>query len=421
MTTISRPSRRMFHLSVVAATVIAWACTDDGGAGEEAGGPGANDSGNEGGTGEPGELDRTEVLSSVAEQVLAPTFAEFAEAAGALQTATADYTNALSAGGDVEAALTSAREAYTDAMVKWQVAEVMQLGPAASSTAGVGGEDLRDELYSWPSVNTCRIDQELVAGEFDQADFNATRLVNVYGLDALEYLLFNESTENTCPPQLPINQDGQWAMLGDEEVLQRRAAYAFSITSSLTTTADELAAEWATGGSWNAHLSSPSEGPYEDVSTAMDEVLRAMFYIDKVLKDTKIARPAGIRDCASDTCLDTLESQFARISKAQAIANLEGFRRLYLGGPDPESGVGFDDLLRDRGAPELADEMLADTEAAIAALEAIEGTFFDALVADGGALDEAHAAIVELTDDLKGDFPMILMLNIPTEAAGDAD
>ena len=153
----------------------------------------------------------------------------------------------------------------------------------------------------------------------------------------------------------------------------------------------------------------------------MDEMLRAMFYVDKVLKDTKIARPAGIKDCVSDTCLDTLESPFARTSKERAIANLEGFRRLYLGGLDPESGVGFDDLLRDRGAADLADEILADTEAAIAALEAVEGTFYDALLADGSALDGAHAAVVEITDDLKGDFPVILMLNIPTEAAGDAD
>ena len=34
-----------------------------------------------------------------------------------------------------------------------------QLGPAASALT-TGGEGLRDEVYSWPTVNPCRVDQE---------------------------------------------------------------------------------------------------------------------------------------------------------------------------------------------------------------------------------------------------------------------
>jgi hypothetical protein len=153
----------------------------------------------------------------------------------------------------------------------------------------------------------------------------------------------------------------------------------------------------------------------------MDGVLRAMFYIDKSLKDIKLARPAGLKDCSADVCLEDVESPWAGVSKENAVANLAAFRELFWAGPSGDEGVGFDDWLTAVGEGALGDEMLADTDAAIEALEAIDGSFVEALTADADALDVSHAAVVELTDDLKGDFPVVLMLNIPTEAAGDAD
>ncbi|MBV1856779.1 MAG: hypothetical protein KUG77_00105, partial [Nannocystaceae bacterium] len=182
-----------------------------------------------------------------------------------------------------------------------------------------------------------------------------------------------------------------------------------------------LETTWAEGGTWHGYLSDPATGPLETTADAMDEVLRAMFYIDKMLKDTKIARPAGLKDCTADVCLEDVESRWAGLSKEQAVANLQGFQRMFWAGPTAQDGVGFDDLLAAVGEASLGEEMLSDTAAAIAALEAVEGTFFEALSSDGAALDASHAAVSELTDDLKGDFPIVLMLNIPSEAAGDAD
>ena len=87
----------------------------------------------------------------------------------------------------------------------------MQLGPAAPTGSGVGGAGKRDEIYSWPTVNPCRIDQELVEQGYLQGDFFTANLVNTYGLDALEYLLFYGGDANACAPQLPLNVDGTWA------------------------------------------------------------------------------------------------------------------------------------------------------------------------------------------------------------------
>lgn len=405
---MSKPAfltRRSTHWIIAAVTVVAWAC-DDGGGSE----PGAS----------VDEVAAAPVLRSLADNALAPTYAEFAATADALAEAAERYAEALDAGEDPEAPRAALDEAYSAAALAWQRAEVMQLGPAAGSE-GVGGESLRDEIYSWPSVNPCRVDQELVSRGSDAPDFFEAQLVNAYGFDALEYLLFAGGQDNACPPQLAINTDGSWVALSEDELLLRRAEYGAVVAAGIASTADTLAQAWAPGGTWNAALADPASSPYDSVQTALDEVLRSMFYVDKVLKDAKIAGPAGILGCSAEVCLDAIESPYGRHSAAFAIANLEGFARLYYGGSGPAAGTGFDDMLRDAGEGALADELTADIDAAIEALQAIDGSFADALTEDPAALDAAHAAIVELTDDLKGDVPTILRLNIPAEAAGDAD
>lgn len=406
-------TRRSLHLMLAAAVMVVWAC-------EDPGGDSASSGTESGDTSQGGEDIAREVLISLADNVFAPTHASFSEAADALSAAAATHAAAVADGGDTEASRETLEAAYVDAARALQHVELLQLGPAAGSD-GVEGEFLRDELYSWPAVNTCRIDQELVAGEYGASDFTDTRLVNVYGFDALEYLLFGGSADNTCPPQLPINGSGEWAALDEDELQVRRTAYAAVVAADISDVADELEATWAEGGTWHGYLSDPSSGPLSSTSSAMDEVLRAMFYIDKTLKDVKLARPAGLKDCSSDACPGDVESAWAGLSKEHAVANLEAFRELMWAGPSAEDGVGFDDWLTAVGEGALGDEMLADTAAAIEALQGIDGSFVEALTADGAALDASHTAVVELTDDLKGDFPIVLMLNIPSEAAGDAD
>ncbi len=404
MSTQSFFSRRSVHWAIAAATVAAWAC----------------DQGSDSGGAAVDEDAALPVLQSLADDALAPTYAEFQVAADALAAAADAHVQAVDGGGDTDASQAALVQALTDALIAWQRAEVMQLGPAAGSE-GVGGSFLRDEVYSWPTVNPCRIDQLIVDEGYAAADFFDAQLVNAYGFDALEYLVFHDGADNACAPQLDINAEGSWDALGEDALRSRRAAYAAAVAGGIASHARTLADAWAEGGAWHAALSDPASGEYGDVQTAVDEVLRAMIYLDKVLKDAKVARPAGIRDCSADTCLDGIELTYANLSTQAAIANLEGFSRLYHGGSDADASTGFDDMLRDAGEGALADEMSADIQAAIAAFEAVSGSFTDALTADPAALDAAHAAVVEVTDDLKGDFPTVLRLNIPGEAAGDAD
>ncbi len=101
-------------------------------------------------------------------------------------------------GDDLEAK----RSAFVSAMDTWQRAEVMNVGPAGMAGRVAGGEDLRDQIYSWPLSNACAVDQELVAMSYESAETLRDQPVNRRGLDALEYLLFVEGFDNACDPNL---------------------------------------------------------------------------------------------------------------------------------------------------------------------------------------------------------------------------
>ena len=127
-------------------------------------------------------------------------------------------------------------------MVAWQAAEVLQLGPAAPVGAlepAVGAMGLRDEIYSWPTVNQCRVDQSR-RGQVRDDTFFEQELNNVYGLDASEYLLFAAGTDNACPPQASINSQGLWDQLTEADLTQSRVAYSLALASNVLSRADEL-------------------------------------------------------------------------------------------------------------------------------------------------------------------------------------
>ena len=121
-------------------------------------------------------------------------------------------------------------------------------------------------------------------------------------------------------------------------------------------------------------------------------------------------------------CVEELESQHARHSGENIVANLQGLQMLYTGAtPDGSDGLGFEDFLRAAGADQLADAMNSDITAAIAATQAIPSPMVDALTSDYDKVTAAHTAVKSFTDKLKSQFLTVLGLEIPDGAAADND
>ena len=155
---------------------------------------------------------RRALLEDVAACVTTRT-AELAATTAALRDATA------SAEAD-PAALEGAREAWRATMAALQQLEPMQVGPAAIKTQ-LGGRGLRDQIYAWPLISPCGVSEMILASGWESPDLDEA-LINVRGMATAEQLLFTADAGNGCDADHPMNAEGTWAALGDEEIAARR-------------------------------------------------------------------------------------------------------------------------------------------------------------------------------------------------------
>ena len=360
----------------------------------------------------------TDLLASVGPSVVVPALSAFEDELIVLDAAVGAWRSALAAGGDGAAERAEAQVAWADVMGSWQQLELMQIGPAGSSLSAVGGEDRRDEVYSWPTTNPCRVDQETIAGGYADPGFFDASLVNAYGLDALEHLLFS-GPDNACPGQVDINASGAWSDLGEDGVAAARADYAAVVVGGVADQADALRRAWdPDGGDFSGKLALTSKGsPYASEQEALNAVFDALFYLETATKDRKLATPMGDGECALDACPDDVELWASGTSLAAIEANLLGFRLLFTGG----EGGGFDDRLDAAGHADLGDEILSRTDAALDRVRGLQGPLSEAVTARPAEVQALHDEVKAVADLLKGDLATVMVLEIPSEAAGDND
>ena len=360
-------------------------------------------------------------LADIGPSVVLPALEGFADDAAALTDALERWQAALASGGG-DAELAEARAAWGDAMFTWEQLELMQLGPigavvaAEGSVVTPGGEGLRDEIYSWPTINTCRVDQETAIESWGSDGFFTENLVTTYGLDALEHLLFAELA-TVCPGQVPPASDGSWDALGEAGVLANRADYALAVSGELERVAGDLVDAWSPDGGDFSGTLAVAGAPYEDEQDALNAVFHALFYLETVSKDRKLARPLGLQDCGEASCPEDVELLASGAGAPALHANLLGFEALLTGG----GGAGLDDVLVDLGHGDLADTLQADLTAAIALAAALDRPLDEAVVDSPAEVEALYDAVKAVTDTLKGDLATVLLLEIPSEASGDND
>ncbi len=373
---------------------------------------------NDSGTDTTAEVSATvsALLADVGPQAILPALVDFQAELDGLTASLTAWGDALESGAGTDA-LASAQTQWQVTMAAWQRLEVMQIGPAGSSLTAIGGADLRDEIYSWPTINPCRIDQETTYEVWNDADYFTANLVNSYGLDALEHTLFS-GLDNTCPGQVDINADGTWDAMEESGLLANRAAFSIVLSEQLATQAAELTAAWSPeGADFSGQLDGTIDGPYTSEQEALNAVYDALFYLETVTKDRKLGMPLGISDCGEDLCPDDVEGLTSGTGIDAIISNLDGFEELFTGG----EGIGFDDLLTDLGHGDLSVQILTDLDAARALALTIDAPLDDAVVDQTAAVESLYDAIKAVTDTLKGDLATVLALSIPSEAAGDND
>ncbi len=370
------------------------------------------------------EFNQLALITNLTDNVITPTFEAFQQQA-ILQTQTVvDYCVAetLLATQETEQEsvailLQNAQQQWRDTMDVWQQAEMMLLGPLVEQD-GL----LRDKIYSWPIVNSCAVDYDVVyfeSGTVNGQPYDISqRTPSRKGLAALDYLLFSPSLEHSCSATAP---PPSWDNFDESTRKVTRCNFASAVAQDIENNASTLVELWlASDGYANKLKQAGTTGSeFATEHDAVNSLSDAIFYLDSTTKDAKLATPLGLFDneCGSQACPQAVESIYSRHSLKNILNNLLGFEKLLTG----ETGIGFTEYLIDVGDDSTATDMSTDVSKAIDTVNSIETSLVQALIEDVDQVSQAHQDIKNITDKLKSDFINSLALELPATSAGDND
>jgi predicted lipoprotein len=364
------------------------------------------------------------LLENITDNIITPIFEQFSTASAAQIPEIAAYckmeTDAALGNATSEQVIAmrdSAKTAWRNTMNVWQQAELMKVGPLVDNE-GL----LRDKIYSWPVVNSCSVDFEVVnfkAGIVNGQPFNiAERTPSRRGLAAIEYLLFNEQLNHSCTTS---TQPENWDNQTDEYRKVARCEFAVEAARDVNNSAKELITAWSGDNGFASTLKAAGSigSEFSTELKAINLISDGLFYLETFTKDGKLATPLGLQanSCGSQACPDVVESVYAHHSITNIENNLLAFQKLLTG----KTGTGFTHYLIDVGDQDTADSMSTDVQLAIDGVQNYQNSLAEALVNNEAQVTQTHANVKEVTDKLKIDFITSLSLELPATSAGDND
>lgn len=371
------------------------------------------------------------MMANYADNLIVPQYTALETQISALSQpdgAVANYCSAIGTAGESEARA-QAQSAWRNAMAEWQQAELLAVGPALDN-----GAALRNRIYSYGStspLSTCAVDQSVVLAEQDNFNIR-TRSFNSRGLSALEYLLFRDDLNHTCPDRIPETSD--WNQRPAEQRRSARCDYALEVAEDVTVAAQALTQAWAEeAGNYRYRFVDPA-----NQEANLKALSDALFYIETETKDAKLGVPTGLhRTCSQVACPGQVESPYSETSLANIRNNLVAFRTLLLGGDGP----GFDDIIVEAGFPEVVQNFEQQVDDALQLIDTTSESLLDqtqALLVSGDASAcsnsaanpdavrdvpacSLHGLLKRITDSLRTDFVTIVNLDLPDRAQSDND
>lgn len=373
------------------------------------------------------DFNQLALITSLTDDIISPTFESFKVEAEKQQESVIAYcdseknvANNTIEQSIVDQAKMAAQTQWRATMDVWQQAEIMQLGPLLEDD-----NLLRNKIYSWPTVSTCGVDFDVTF--FNEGTVNGQpydinfRTVQRKGLDALEYLLFNENLASSCD----VNTGPTvWNTFSDTERKVARCEFAAEVAKDIENNADTLLAEWNTTDGYAAQLKAAgtSDSIFTTDHDAVNVITDALFYIDSFTKDEKLAIPLGLlaNSCGSVACPEEVESLLSEHSLSNIKNNLLAFQKIF-NGSENTNAVGFNDYLIDVGDTITATEMQANITEALTAIDQLTSSLAETLENTPEQVEQIHTDVKDITDQLKTDFITSLALELPATSAGDND
>jgi predicted lipoprotein len=318
------------------------------------------------------------------------------------------------------------RAAWKESMLLWEELELFQVGPIAANA-----KELKTAIYGWPQVtSTCRIDEEVLNAS-NNADYALPIFTNRKGLQAIEYLLFEETLASSCSAVNPVTKE--WNKLSPQARAQARCAYLKPLAVELQANASTVAKVWGPEG--NNYLTSVI-GNAEAEKIALQSLYENLFYLDVEVKNYKLATPAGHDQmyCPASPapCLGKDEFPLSGISREAIQSNIKAFTNLIYGFEDASQKRpgGFAALVREVGNEDVATRSETMTRELSAVFASQNASLTDLIAQQNkencetsqmSILCQLRKSIKQVSYELKYEYSRLLSLTVPAGPQGDND
>lgn len=343
-------------------------------------------SSNTGSDGEP-DFDRSAMLQNYSSNIIIPAYEALRDSVNNLDAS----ANAFSETPTTEN-LQNLQDDLKQARLAWQDASIFQFGPAEMQV-------LRTYVNTYPT------DTEQIQSNIESGNYNLGSIDNqdATGLPAIGYLIHGVGDTN------------------EEIILQyttdsnadNRMQYLLDNVSFIKENIDAVVEEWSTdGGDYlGTFLSEDNAGT--DVGSSIGMLVNALvLHYERFMRDGKIGIPSGVRS-AGVLRPSATEAYYGGYSVELAIANVEAFKRLFLGnGLDDSEGIGLQENLRALGADDLSTQIITTFDESIAELENLSDPLSEQIENDNESVTDTFQKLQETVALLKADMTSVLGVTI---------
>lgn len=347
----------LFPTVFLAISLLAFGCSDDDG-----GGTTTNDF--------------TAIIENISDDVIISTYADLDAKAAILLTKLSD----LEANPTAEN-LEAAQQAWRDARRPWELSEGFLYGP-------VDTKGLDPAMDSWP-VNVTDLDAVLASSNGLTVDYVDGLDGTLKGFHTIEYLLYGENGDKLVA-----------------DFTARQFEYLSACGESLKRTTAQLHEGWLpSAGNFVKNFKEAGTGTaasvYPSQKAVIEEIVNGIVGIADEVANGKINEPFAQQNLTLE------ESRFSANSKADFADNIRSIRNVWLGIHLNASGSGISSLVAVKD-PALDIKVRQQIDAAIAAIEGIDGTFTTAIFDSPTTVQAAQTAVRDLLTTLQGEvLPLI--------------
>ncbi|CAM1343450.1 imelysin family protein [Tenacibaculum amylolyticum] len=317
------------------------------------------------------QKDYTNQIDNITNNVIITTYTSLNSKANALVTAAQSFTI-----GDA-IALESTRQAWRDAREPWEQSEGFLYGP-------VDTEGIDPSIDSWP-LDLTFLNTVLGSTTAITPTFLASQNNNAKGFHTIEYLL--------------------WGIDGSKvaaDFTAREIEYLQAATQDLQNNTQALYDGWiSSGGNFAAQFLTLPSTNYASQKNVIQEITDGISIIADEVANAKIEVP--LNGNGGSAAPDQEESRFAHNSKADFVNNIISIQNIYLGG--------LTSIVAETNAT-LDTTIKTQITEAIDAINAIPGTFTDAIINNRSTVQNAQSKVNTLFDTTENELkPFINSLN----------